>query len=107
LTHLATTGELGHARRDHSFFVSLTACNQCHAYQMHDPIEVHPEEPTPQAVDAMAAVEAIQVTTDPLPSNPLGFTLVAGLVGMAFGIAVTPWIERMQRRFREEDNGEE
>jgi hypothetical protein len=100
--HLAeltdNTGE-GHARLDHSFNVRLSTCNACHAYQMHDPREVHPESvapPTPR--DAMAAVETLPATTEPMPVSPVGFATLSGLFGLAAGVILAPWIERQARK---------
>jgi len=94
--------EGGHSKRDHSFFVSLESCNNCHVYQMHDPVDIHTDQQVVQAVDAMAAVEALPVTAEPVPVSPLGFTLLAGLVGIAFGIIVAPMVDKMRRK--EEEN---
>jgi hypothetical protein len=76
----------------------LTTCNQCHAYQMHDPAEVHPESPTPMPPDTLAAVEALPVLEEPQAVNPLGFTTLTGLIGLAAGIVLAPWLERWTRR---------
>jgi predicted CXXCH cytochrome family protein len=97
---LDQTGE-GHAARDHSFNVRLTTCNTCHAYQMHDPVEVHPDHmtptPTPQP-DTLAAVETLAVTGEPSPVSPIGFAMLSGLVGLAAGMVLAPWLERWYRR---------
>lgn len=89
----------GHGKQDHSFYVSLATCNECHAYQMHDPVAVHPEheEPAPPT-DAMAAVQSVEVTSEPEPVNPLGFTVVVGLIGVALGAILAPWLERFGHR---------
>ncbi len=100
--HLADLGQSkaeGHSGKDHSFFVSLSTCNSCHVYQMHDPIEVAAEQPTPQP-DSLSAVESMQVSEQPMPVSPAGFTFLSGLVGIALGVIIAPWIERLQRRSR-------
>jgi hypothetical protein len=92
------TGE-GHARLDHSFNVRLSTCNSCHAYQMHDPTEVHPERKVlVQPRDAMAAVETLSVTDEPMPVSPVGFATLSGLFGLAAGVILAPWIERKVRK---------
>ncbi|MCJ7702807.1 MAG: hypothetical protein MUO62_14585 [Anaerolineales bacterium] len=92
------TGE-GHAVRDHSFDVRLSTCNACHAYQMHDPTDVHMDAPSePEIVDAMASVETAGVSIDPSPVNPIYYALLSGLIGMAFGLLVSPWIEKWYRK---------
>lgn len=96
------TGE-GHAVRDHSFDVRLSTCNECHAYQMHDPVEVHPE---PQATPEgnLASSEMTIVRSEPGPINPLGFATLAGLVGMATGMILAPWLERWYKRINQEED---
>jgi hypothetical protein len=96
MADLHSTGVEGHARKDHSFFVSLTSCNACHAYEMHDPLSVHPE-PTP-TVDPMASVETLSVVATPKPASPLGFAVLAGLIGLAAGVVIAPWLERFQNK---------
>ena len=91
LGKLADGGIQGHARQDHSFFVSLTTCNSCHAYQMHDPVAVHPENPTPTAPpDAMSSIEAARVVGEPNPVSTMGFATLAVLIGTAFGGVLSP-----------------
>jgi len=96
---LDQTGE-GHAARDHSFNVRLSTCNTCHAYQMHDPVEVHPDRPTPTAVppDPMVSVERLSVSPEPSPVSPFGFAVLSGLIGLASGMILAPWLERWYRR---------
>lgn len=103
MTQLTSTGEKGHARRDHSFFVSLSSCNTCHSYQMHDPVQVHPEQPTPQPADSLISSERMTVSVEPVPVSPMGYTMLSGLVGVAVGIIVAPYIERMQKRSKDEE----
>ena len=91
------TGE-GHAFRDHSFNVRLGTCNACHEYQMHDPIDVHTDSGSVPEIDAMASVETAGVSLDPNPVSPVYFVLVSALIGMAFGLLLSPWIERWYRR---------
>lgn len=93
----------GHAARDHSFNVKLSTCNECHAYQMHDPVEVHRDQPTPQAVDALASVETVKVSAVPEPVSPIGYALVTGLVGFAGGMIFAPWLERWYRKHNQDD----
>jgi hypothetical protein len=99
--HLGPTGGEageGHAAKDHSFNVRLSTCNACHAYQMHDPTDVHLDEPTPPVLDAMASVEAAGVSVDPSPVSPIYYALLSALIGMAFGLLISPWIEKWYRK---------
>jgi predicted CXXCH cytochrome family protein len=90
----------GHARLDHSFTVRLSTCNQCHAYDMHDPSQVHPENPTPQPPDALAAVETLSVAAEPAQVSPVGFAMLSGVFGLALGVVLSPWIERRNGKAR-------
>ncbi|HSR47175.1 MAG TPA: cytochrome c3 family protein [Anaerolineales bacterium] len=110
--HLGPTDTLageGHAVRDHSFNVRLTTCNACHAYQMHDPVEVHPDRPTPTPIvvgptgQIPAGMDALLVSSEPSPVSPIGFAALSGLVGMATGMILAPWLERFYHRVRRED----
>ncbi|HTP06881.1 MAG TPA: cytochrome c3 family protein, partial [Anaerolineae bacterium] len=98
LTQLTTDPIEGHSRRDHTFSVRLDACNRCHSYQMHDPQKAMDVKPTPQPVDAMVAVATAPVTTEPQPVSPFGFAIVAGLIGLAFGMVLAPWLEKMYKK---------
>lgn len=98
LAQLPGDGQEGHARLDHSFSVRLSTCNECHAYQMHDPSEVHLDNPTPEPPDSGSSVEDLPVEAEPQSVNPLGFTTLTGLIGLAAGIILAPWLERWTRR---------
>jgi hypothetical protein len=103
LAELRSHAGEGHARLDHSFNVRLSTCNSCHAYQMHDPVEVHPERSLPNPVDAMAAVETLPVTPDPMPVSPVGFATLSGFFGLALGAILAPWIERRIKKSNRQD----
>jgi predicted CXXCH cytochrome family protein len=93
----------GFARLDHSFHVRLSTCNSCHAYQMHDPVDVHPEGTVPAPRDANAAVENLTVNAEPLPVSPIGFATLAGLFGLAAGVILGPYFERRYRNAQKKD----
>ena len=99
LTKLDSPLGEGHGARDHSFEVKLSSCNTCHAYQMRDPATIHDVTPTPTPLDSMAAVN-VPVTTEPQPVSPAGFATLAGLIGLAFGMVLAPWLERLYRRMK-------
>jgi hypothetical protein len=42
----------------------------------------------------------------PQPVSPIGFGLLAGLVGLAAGVVLAPWIERFQHRLDVRDKEE-
>jgi predicted CXXCH cytochrome family protein len=98
MANLQQQGVQAHGQKDHSFLVSLDTCNGCHVYQMHDPVPGHEIEAVEEPLDAMISAEASSVLAAPKPINPLGFALLAGLVGLAAGVVLAPWIERFQNR---------
>jgi len=105
---IAEMGNEGKAKQSHSFTVGLVVCNNCHSYQMHDPVEVHPEHSMPKLPDSMSAVETLAVTPEPVPVSPVGYSTLSGLVGMAFGVILAPYFERFSRKRRHDsENGEE
>jgi predicted CXXCH cytochrome family protein len=92
----------GHPKRNHTFNVHLATCTACHSYQIHGPADMAALSPTEEqtpAADAMSAVESAVVSTNPQPTNAIGFTVVSGLVGMAAGMILSPWLERWYRSF--------
>jgi xanthosine utilization system XapX-like protein len=56
--------------------------------------------------DAMAAVEKSVVTEEPAPVSPIGFSTLSGLIGIALGVIIAPWIERLNRSNRLYDEEE-
>ena len=96
-----TLGEGGHSVKDHSFRPKLVACNECHIYQMHDPVEVHSESGSDIIADAdvLAEAETQGLSIDPTPVNPISFALLSALIGMAGGLLVAPWIQEWYHKF--------
>ncbi len=100
LSQLNVDPSNGHSTRDHTFNVRLDACNKCHSYQMHDPQKAMDVKPTPEPIDAMAAVVTAPVSTEPQPVSPFGFAIVAGLIGLAVGMVAAPWLEKVYRKMK-------
>jgi Cytochrome c554 and c-prime len=99
--HLGPTTEPlgeGRASRDHSFGVVLTTCENCHAYQSHPDgvLAQKPSAPTPEVMPL--EFESAGLSSEPKDVNPFTFALLAGLVGMAGGMIVAPWIERWYQK---------
>ena len=85
----------GHGQRNHTFTVDLETCTSCHNDEMHIPqpaAAVADEEVSaePQPVLSMASMPIFQ--REPEPVGPMGFAILATLVGMGFGIVAAPWI---------------
>src|SRR5215211_3017618 len=91
---------------DHSFNASLESCNVCHADQMHSPTEAI--EGTSIPIAAEVEVPSVSVTPEPAPVSPVGFSTMAGMIGLAGGMVLAPWLERWFHRTvkqnKEEDN---
>lgn len=103
-----------HNAPDHSFVATINTCNQCHSNQMHGPgeavaaaaikVEVAGGTATPQPTQAVTPVPPI--SNQPKPVSPVGFAIIAGMVGLAGGMVLTPWMERAYRRYiKEVKNG--
>ncbi len=94
-----------HAMPDHSFQASLATCTTCHAEQMHQQgsavadastgVTTTPE-PEPSPTPAVANAGSI-----PNPVGPLGFSILAGLIGLAGGMVLQPWLENMYKSLNE------
>ncbi len=101
ITLNSTPPGMGNSTHDHSFKVDLNTCTKCHASDMHNaaaamlitgtgimgPTQTPPPQPTSDS-------HLGTVATDPKPVSPVGFALFAGLIGLAGGILLAPWLER-------------
>lgn len=107
--HLENANRAAHTVPDHSFNASLTSCNTCHAQQMHSATEAKsPEGMTaPASVESAAEAEPAAVTPEPEPVGPMGFSALAGMIGLAGGMVLAPWLERWFHRSVKNDDEEE
>lgn len=89
-----------HTPPDHSFKASLASCNTCHVQQMHSPTEaVNPKESTaPISLEPTLAAPIASITPKPEAVSPIGFSAMAGFIGLAGGMVLAPWLERWYRR---------
>ena len=100
-----------HKAPDHSFIPTLDTCNACHASQMHAPGQavaaaaILAEEvggtPTPQPTPVAATTDP--VTNQPAPVSPIGFAGLAALLGLAGGMVLSPWLERLYRHLSKKE----
>ncbi len=111
LRHLELGERQAHAVLDHSFNASLATCNACHADQMHgSPGE--PPQRSPQVSARPPFSDDLQrsgLAPEPEPVSPMGFALLAGLIGLAAGVILAPWMERLYHTLSmnvpEDENG--
>jgi predicted CXXCH cytochrome family protein len=86
-----------HAMPDHSFSASLATCTSCHSEEMHEKAA-----PADNASAGNPTAESTQAATTPVPAlvsgpapvGPFGFSVLAGLLGLAGGMVLQPWLER-------------
>jgi predicted CXXCH cytochrome family protein len=90
---------------DHSFNASLASCNTCHGEQMHSSAEA--TEGTSAPLAAGVQIPAISVTPEPEPVSPMGFSALAGMVGLAGGMVLAPWLERWFHRLAKQNKEED
>ena len=100
-----------HMAPNHSFLPSLDTCNKCHADQMHAPGQavaaaaIKAEEtggtPTPEPSPVVSPVPP--VSNEPAPISPLGFAGIASIIGIAFGMVLSPWLERAYQHLSKGD----
>jgi predicted CXXCH cytochrome family protein len=112
VNHMENEDRAAHSVPDHSFNASLDSCNTCHAEQMHSSTEqavsgTTAPLPEPQTQGASFAA-GTNTTEEPQPVSPVGFAALAGLIGLAGGMVLAPWLERWYQRTvkhnREDDN---
>ncbi len=89
-----------HAGRDHSFHVQLTTCTDCHESSYHAALDNGQVQP-PEPPFSMGGSESGLLQDTPSPASPFGYALLSGLVGMAAGMILAPWLEGWYRRLRE------
>ncbi len=104
-----------HQVPDHSFVPSLDTCIQCHSDQMHAPGEavaaaaIKAEElgGTPTMEPTPVATPIPPTSSQPAPVSPLGFATVAGLLGLAGGMVLAPWLEKAYHSVSKGDQDDE
>mgnify|MGYP003574002606 CR=1 FL=1 len=100
----------GHGQRVHTFAVDLESCSKCHEEEMHYPSTgaMTPEDNSIlETGPALSLAAAVPLNNEPDPVSPFGFAVLATLVGMGFGIVVAPWLEKWNRRMKNEGNQDE
>ena len=95
-----------HAVPDHSFKANLDSCNTCHRDQMHAAAQGQ-QTNTSASTTAAEAPQVQQAGLSPVPSpvSPLGYAGLAALVGLAAGMVLAPWLEKLYRRVAKRPQG--
>ena len=91
-----------HTVPDHSFNASLNTCNSCHSEQMHASAEAVgtgvSDAGVNMAIPADFPDQEVIATPEPQPVSPMGYAGLAALLGLAGGIVLAPWLEKLYRR---------
>ena len=108
VNHLENAERTAHTVPDHSFNANLDSCNTCHSQQMHSPTEATNAGVTSSPVSAQPTeeIKLASVTPEPDPVSPIGFSALAGLIGLAGGMVLAPWLERWYQRTVKHDREE-
>ncbi len=99
--HLGELGhELGegHAIRDHSFHVRLGTCSACHDQQQHMAADLPIIQPTPTPEPVLEVQDTLFMSMTPDPVSPIGFILLAILLGFGVGMVVAPFLAKLSRQ---------
>jgi predicted CXXCH cytochrome family protein len=105
VNHLEDEERTAHTVPDHSFNASLQSCNTCHAQQMHSPLEATGLENAnaPITTNTPEQIKLASVTPEPESVSPVGFSVLAGMIGLAGGMVLAPWLERWYRHLSKHD----
>jgi predicted CXXCH cytochrome family protein len=108
VNHLENEERTAHTVPDHSFNASLDSCNTCHGEQMHSPTEALGATAVEASVqnETPTEVKLASVTPEPDPASPIGFSVLAGMIGLAGGMVLAPWLERWYRHLSKHDTEE-
>ena len=108
VNHLEDTDPAAHTVPDHSFNASLKSCNTCHAEQMHSTTDAVVGTSAPLPLPDAQEAGLVNVTPEPQPVSPVGFSVLAGMLGLAGGMVLAPWLERWYQKAvkhnREDEN---
>lgn len=99
VNHLENDERAAHTVPDHSFNANLQSCNTCHGEQMHKPTEASGGQSASTSLQTEPAehMNLASLTPEPEPASPVGFSVLAGMIGLAGGMVLAPWLERWYR----------
>ncbi|HTP02339.1 MAG TPA: cytochrome c3 family protein [Anaerolineales bacterium] len=108
VTHTEKQPADAHAVPDHSFKANLDSCNTCHADQMHSAAQgAQTTSSVSTAVSQPPEVQQAGLSPAPTPVSPIGYASLAGLVGLAAGMVLAPWLEKWYRKATKRPQGGE
>lgn len=108
VNHLENAERTAHTVPDHSFNASLQSCNTCHAQQMHSPTEALGATNVSAPTSAESTEEKLAaVTPEPEAASPVGFAALAGMIGLAGGMVLAPWLESWYRHLSKHEDSHE
>jgi len=105
-----------HKAPDHRFMPTLLTCNTCHTDQMHSPGQAVPAQavaaaaikaeesggtPTPSPTPVVTPIPL--VTERAAPVSPIGFSGMAGVLGLVGGMVLSPWLLKLYHRLNKKD----
>jgi hypothetical protein len=98
-----------HTAPDHSFQANIASCNTCHAQQMHSAAEATntKEADATIAIEPTPEIELASITPTPSAVSPIGYSAMAGLIGLVGGMVLAPWLERWYRRVGKQNREEQ
>ena len=93
VNHLENAERTAHAVPDHSFNANLKSCNTCHADQMHSPTEAPGVANVSGPISQDSTEEKLaSISPEPEAASPVGFSVLAGMLGLAGGMVLAPWL---------------
>lgn len=108
VTHTEKSPADAHTVPDHSFKANLGSCNACHAEQMHASADaVQGAQPASMVSAGEQPLQQAGLTPAPGAVSPLGYAILAALVGLAAGMILAPWLEKLYRRVAARPRGGE
>ena len=87
-----------HTMPDHSFTANIDSCNTCHAEEMHTSADAPSDIPSMDFTAIESSGDEGQVTAEPSTPSPYGFAGIAGILGLAGGMVLSPWLEKWYKK---------
>ena len=105
VTSDATSDETGQHRTGHTFVVNTAVCADCHKDQIHVAGQTAADGSGGTGGAGVAQTNPPSQSSllpAPQPVSPIGYALLAAVVGLGVGIVVAPWLEKAAIHVRKE-----